>query len=324
MHSIPLVPSTVISMLTTLQKLKFCELRESVIFGQKPFFNTFTTLINLKKLVIQNICFFSNGVFYQIVFLIQNLKQLKFVGLPKIVSIDSYQLQIDYPHLQFRWYIQVYNDEPGEDRSDRSDRYLFKIKKDLYVMDYYEGEFNKVNEFEGKGIYSSMKSNGDRYEGDWKNGKKDGKGILYYKGRKRYDGEWKNGEKDGIGTYYFYDENDSLKATYEGEYKNDKMEGKGKVFSRGYCFVGEFKNDEKHGKGIVTQEVDNKFITLEGNFQNNKMNGKFLMTTNNGHNNVVFRNDKLLVKKKKKLESNLKVEEIEEKKEDEKNEEKEK
>ena len=34
--------------------------------------------------------------------------------------------------------------------------------------------------------------NGDRYEGEWKNNKKEGKGIKYYKNGKLEDGIWKN------------------------------------------------------------------------------------------------------------------------------------
>jgi len=33
-------------------------------------------------------------------------------------------------------------------------------------------------------------TNGSEYEGDWKDGKKHGKGIITYKDRTRYDGEF--------------------------------------------------------------------------------------------------------------------------------------
>lgn len=36
-----------------------------------------------------------------------------------------------------------------------------------------------------------------------------------------YDGEWKNGKKDGFGKYETID-----KSIYEGEWVNDKFEGK--------------------------------------------------------------------------------------------------
>jgi hypothetical protein len=43
---------------------------------------------------------------------------------------------------------------------------------------------------EGKGI--QLYENGDVYEGDWKNDKREGNGKLTMK-ESYYDGEWKNG-----------------------------------------------------------------------------------------------------------------------------------
>ena len=40
-------------------------------------------------------------------------------------------------------------------------------------------------------------NNGDRYEGDYKNGKREGKGIYYYKNGDREMGDWKDGKKKG-------------------------------------------------------------------------------------------------------------------------------
>ena len=47
---------------------------------------------------------------------------------------------------------------------------------------------------EGKGIYYF--NNGEKYDGEWKNNLKEGKGIMYDKnGKLKFDGEWKNGNK---------------------------------------------------------------------------------------------------------------------------------
>ena len=37
-------------------------------------------------------------------------------------------------------------------------------------------------------------NNGDKYEGEWINDKKEGKGIYYYNIGEQYGGEWKNDE----------------------------------------------------------------------------------------------------------------------------------
>lgn len=50
-------------------------------------------------------------------------------------------------------------------------------------------------------------NNGRRYEGDWKDGKRNGKGnlqsksigILYFNNGNWYDGEWKSNNRDGLG-----------------------------------------------------------------------------------------------------------------------------
>ena len=43
---------------------------------------------------------------------------------------------------------------------------------------------------------------GDRYEGDWKIDKYEGKGIYYYSSESRYEGDFRNGLKEGKRIYY--------------------------------------------------------------------------------------------------------------------------
>jgi len=45
-------------------------------------------------------------------------------------------------------------------------------------------------------------ANGDVYEGEWKNGKKEGQGVMTYANGNVYDGHWKNGKKEGEGIFY--------------------------------------------------------------------------------------------------------------------------
>ena len=49
-------------------------------------------------------------------------------------------------------------------------------------------------------------NSGDRYEGEWKNDKREGKGIYYYKSGSRYEGEYKKNKKEGKGIYYYEDD----------------------------------------------------------------------------------------------------------------------
>ena len=45
--------------------------------------------------------------------------------------------------------------------------------------------------------------NGAIYEGDWKNGLFEGKGIYYYINGDRYEGDFKNDKREGKGIYYY-------------------------------------------------------------------------------------------------------------------------
>jgi len=92
----------------------------------------------------------------------------------------------------------------------------------------YIGDFNSSDLFEGFGIYYNEVGN-KIYEGFWKNGLMDGKGIFYYKGLILHQGDWKEGKKHGNGIRYY---KNSIVVQYEGEWQDGKKHGHGKLFSR--------------------------------------------------------------------------------------------
>ena len=81
--------------------------------------------------------------------------------------------------------------------------------------DIYEGEF-KDGKRHGKGKYTFK--NGDIYEGEFKNGAKHGKGKYTSANGTIYDGDWENGEKHGQGKC-----TSANGLIYKGEFKKDKM-----------------------------------------------------------------------------------------------------
>ena len=133
----------------------------------------------------------------------------------------------------------------------------------------YEGEF--INgKFEGNGKY--IYDDGKYYIGQYKNGLREGKGIIYYKNGKLlfeckfindtaegngkyiwengeyYIGQYKNGLKNGKGTMYY--SNGNIK--YDGDWINDKYEGNGKYIREdGKYYIGQWKNDLRNGKGTM-------------------------------------------------------------------------
>ena len=65
----------------------------------------------------------------------------------------------------------------------------------------------------GQGTY--IYPNGEKYRGDWKNGKYHGHGTFTYPDGIMYVGKWKNDKRHGKGTETFPDG-----KKYEGEWKD--------------------------------------------------------------------------------------------------------
>jgi len=70
----------------------------------------------------------------------------------------------------------------------------------------------------GKGIY--LYSNGEKYEGQFKNGKRHGRGRLNFPDSSKYIGQFKNGKRHGQGILNFPDG-----GYYIGEWKDDLLKG---------------------------------------------------------------------------------------------------
>ena len=99
-------------------------------------------------------------------------------------------------------------------------------------------------------------SNGNIYEGEIKNGKKEGHGIMRYSNGYIYEGEWKNGKREGKGIYRLIN-----KDRYEGDFKNGKVEGNGiSYYNNGDIYNGEFKNWNKEGKGSIFYYIEDHIL----------------------------------------------------------------
>ena len=112
----------------------------------------------------------------------------------------------------------------------------------------------------GHGVY--LYENGDRYEGEYKNGKRHGQGVMEFQSGKHkgdvYKGGYSNGVKSGRGLFTWSSGN-----TYEGEYKDGEYHGHG-VFKNGKtAFVGKWKEGAPHGYG-VQRHIKNGTIIHDG------------------------------------------------------------
>ena len=96
--------------------------------------------------------------------------------------------------------------------------------------------------YTGQGTYTS--ADGDKWVGEWKDGKAHGQGTLTYAKGEKYLGEWMNGMMHGQGTY-----TNAKGEKYVGEYMDAKMNGQGTYTSAdGTITKGLFENDEFVGE----------------------------------------------------------------------------
>ena len=141
----------------------------------------------------------------------------------------------------------------------------------------------KFAPWNGYGKEFCLKSGELIYEGEYLNGKRNGKGKEYENGEVIFEGKYSNGKRNGKGKEYHY--NNKLK--FEGEYLNGKRHGKGKEYD-GYNirYEGEYLNGERYGKGktysngrmILNIEKDGKgeeyyndgTLMFRGEFRNQK------------------------------------------------------
>ena len=118
----------------------------------------------------------------------------------------------------------------------------------------YEGECNEdgIQIGKGKMIYN----NGEIFIGNWKNNKKNGKGLLCYEindmdlFNKKFDII-----KNNIVKIFELDFRNNF---YYGDFVNDIMDGKGILLMKNnennmkdLIYEGDFKNNKKHGKGVI-------------------------------------------------------------------------
>ena len=150
------------------------------------------------------------------------------------------------------------------------------------------------------------------YIGQWKNGKRDGMGVLSWKDVSKYIGEfvedkvigfgklireegdvyigqWDEFQAHGIGKY-----TSNRDATYQGYWNKDKQNGFGmETWPRGSTYSGEYIDGNKEGIGMLLFESNGGYIgefsngclsgigtfyfndnrKYEGEWKNNKMNG---------------------------------------------------
>ncbi len=161
--------------------------------------------------------------------------------------------------------------------------------------DNYEGEFedgkpNGKGEFIWKNDYIYRS-----YEGEFEDGKPNGKGEFIYIGHnKKYVGDVKDGKPNGKGKYICYDEQGKIGYIKEGEFKDgDFKQGTRTNYENGKKLkVEEGEFDEKGDlfgekcRKVYYDDKENKLKVEEGNFINGELDGKGTFVYVNGNKYV--------------------------------------
>ncbi|HMG92058.1 MAG TPA: hypothetical protein VK589_18505 [Chryseolinea sp.] len=127
------------------------------------------------------------------------------------------------------------------------------------LIDYYNGEYDY-----GRNGYGELVSGHNRYAGEWRRHRREGKGKIYMDSILVYDGEWYGDKFHGSGKRYFFDG-----STYFGEFKDNRRHGIGtQYWNDGTRYIGEFSGDLYSGYGYFVKE--GKVIAC-GNWQNGRL-----------------------------------------------------
>jgi len=127
-----------------------------------------------------------------------------------------------------------------------------------YEEGSYEGEVNGDKIPEGHGVfdYRGDDEHGRMcYDGEWKNKAAHGYGVMKWQNGDRYEGDWIDGIRQGKGCYT----SKSSGNKYDGEYNNDKKEGSGKyIWSNGDWYDGAWSGGLRHGQGVYVWKEKNE------------------------------------------------------------------
>ena len=106
-------------------------------------------------------------------------------------------------------------------------------------------------------------SDGGRYVGPFRNGKRHGIGKYWWPNRDRYEGAWVDGQRTGYGRYWWGSGN-----RYVGNFRNGRLHGRGTFYwTDGGRYIGYYRLGKRHGTGKM-------FWASGGRYSGQWRNGK--------------------------------------------------
>lgn len=155
---------------------------------------------------------------------------------------------------------------------------FFPFYENVFFEKLYLGKW-KNGKKDGYGILKKFDQL--EYKGFWKQGKMSGKGELFKNGFLHYSGDFKEDERDGQGVQYY--SNGEVK--YEGGWKKNKEHGYGEEYKDSEIYKGHWKDGMKDGYGVQWEECsenENYYKSFSGLWKNNEKNGEGLDYFENG------------------------------------------
>lgn len=212
--------------------------------------------------------------------ILMNVFETAIINKEILIDCPSFELLINIQHLTV-----LNKNEPKIDEEIQLEENcinLINYYKNNYVLevkniviypngDKYEGEMMNDKK-EGFGVYTW--NNNKQYKGYWKNDVHHGQGIMIFPNNESFDCKWVNGQFEKYGIYKWSD-----KEKYIGHMKNGKRHGQGMMlFTNKDTFEGEWVED-KMEYGVYKWEDGKEYL---GEYKQNKIHGKGMMQFKNG------------------------------------------
>lgn len=138
--------------------------------------------------------------------------------------------------------------------------------------DTYQGAWRN-NRPHGQGRYLTLK--GDKYAGTFHNGRFQGEGTFRFSNGDVYQGQWQDGQMHGRGEMKYQNGN-----VYNGEWAQGVRQGKGElVYRSGSFYKGNWLADEKSGKGYTQYRNGQRHV---GEYSNNRPHGYGVQVESDG------------------------------------------
>ena len=232
----------------------------------------------------------------------KNMKSLIFLYEEKELNFESYFKEIanskDIENKEIKIFVKLKNNDKAFNnnnlllniKSNYFTKFLFSHLEEnvkLKIIKYNKTMKNMIDiklinykflskryiilEDENKGKEYDGQTDNLIYEGEYLNGKRNGKGKEYDENKLIFEGEYLNGKRNGKGKEYYND--GELK--FEGEYLNGERNGKGKEYDYNgeLIFEGDYLNGERwNGKG--KEYYNNGELAFEGQYLNGERHSK--------------------------------------------------